>query len=208
MVDTIHTYNSEFEMAVRRWAQERIEPDRQSHVSGVVESADRLARLFAPDSVALVRLAGWIHDAAKHLPDEVLLNYAQNKGLPVSEYEQRVPMLLHGLVGYTQADEQFVLNDRVLQSACALHTTGAPGMSITDKIVFLADMIEPTRSFPGVEILRAEAERHLDSAVLLAADYTLKYLLLKQKTIDPRLLYLRNELLDAGVRYPKGSLKA
>jgi predicted HD superfamily hydrolase involved in NAD metabolism len=195
------SYTPEFEAAVQAWAEQRIKPKRLAHVRGVVAIVDHLARRYAPDEVMRVRLAGWIHDAAKHLPDTELLRLAEAHQLPITDSERRVPMLLHGAVGYALAAEAFGLDDPRLQTACAYHTTGAPGMNTADKIVFLGDLIEPTRDFPGVEALRAQADHDLDAAVLMAVDYTLRYIIDRRRYMDPRPVLLRNELLVAGVNY-------
>jgi predicted HD superfamily hydrolase involved in NAD metabolism len=197
------TYTSQLEERVEAWAKAKIEPNRITHVEGVVETADRLARLHAPDEVQRVRLAGWIHDAAKHWSGKDLLDYAESHGLPVTEAERETPMLLHGAVGYALAAEVFGFDDPSLESACAYHTTGSPDMNRTDMIVYLADMIEPSRDFPGVDVLRAEAERDLEAAMLHATDHTIRHLLDKQKLIDSRALLLHNRLISAGVRYGK-----
>lgn len=200
---TTAVYSPELEERVKAWAKAKIAPGRIPHVEGVVETADRLACRYAPESVLQARLAGWIHDAAKHWSDEELLAFANANGLPISPAERTTPMLLHGTVGYELANAIFSFDDPQLRDACAYHTTGAPGMGPLAKIVFLADMIEPGRDFPGVDVLRSEAEQSLDMAVLHATDQTLRYLIQKQRPADPRALLFRNELLVQGVRYPR-----
>ncbi len=194
------TYPPEFEDEVRRWVEALIPPERLEHVRGVVQTADELAARYAPNEVLRARLAGWIHDAAKAHSDAALLDYALRHDLPITPTERLVPMLLHGAVGYALAAERFGLDDPALREACALHTTGAAGMSTLARIVFLADLIEPSRDFKGVDDLRAEAARDLDAAVLGAACQTIAYLVRRQRLIDPRAVALYNELLAAGVR--------
>jgi predicted HD superfamily hydrolase involved in NAD metabolism len=194
-------YTPEFEAQVCAWVKTQIEPDRLGHVNGVVETAARLAARYAPDQVRRVRLAGWIHDVAKDWDDAALLAYAESHHLPVSLAERAVPLLMHGAVGYALAAEQFGLDDPLLQSACALHTTGAPGMTVVDKIVFVADLIEPTRAARRVGDARRVVDRDLDAGVLCAVDTVLKHLIRRQRIIDPRMFDLRNQLLAAGVRY-------
>jgi predicted HD superfamily hydrolase involved in NAD metabolism len=206
--DHVLRITPELEERVEAWARAKIPPNRLAHVEGVVSTVDRLAQKYAPDQVARARLAAWIHDAAKHWPDDELLDYAEAHGLPISSGERDVPMLLHGGVAYELANEIFGFDDPALRSAAAYHTTGAPGMNALDKIVFLGDLIEPGRDFPGVKELRQEAERDLDSAVLAAADQTLRHLIDKNRVIDPRAVLLRNELLEAGVRYNGSGTRA
>jgi predicted HD superfamily hydrolase involved in NAD metabolism len=196
-------YSRDLEERVEAWARATIKPKRIPHVEGVVDTAERLARRYAPDEVARARLAGWIHDAAKHWPDEALLEYAETHELPITPAERDDPMLLHGRVGYAIADETFGLNDPALRDACAHHTTGAPGMSVLEKIVYLADLIEPGRDFPGVDRLRDAIERDLNVGMLASVEHLLRYLLNEHSLIDPRALLLRNELVKSGVRSPE-----
>jgi predicted HD superfamily hydrolase involved in NAD metabolism len=194
----------ELEAQVRAWAEARIDPARQVHVRGVVETAARLAARYAPDEIPRVRLAGWIHDAAKNWNDSALLAYAESHHLPISETERAVPMLLHGAVAYALAADQFGLDDPLLREACALHTTGAPGMSAAAKIVLLADLIEPTRPDHRVGDVRRAVEQDLDGGLLCGVDNVLRHLIRRQRIIDPRAVDLRNELIAAGVRYAQG----
>jgi predicted HD superfamily hydrolase involved in NAD metabolism len=198
---TTTPYNLDLEDRVANWAKSKIAPNRIAHVEGVVETAGQLAERYAPEAVMAARLAGWIHDAAKHWSESELLAYARANDIRVSAAERETPMLLHGVVGYSLANAIFGFDDPALRDACAYHTTGAPGMGLLAKIVYLADMIEPGRDFPGVGDLRLEAERDLDVAVLHATDHTLRHLINKQKPADPRALLFRNQLLAKGVRY-------
>lgn len=188
-------YTPEFEIEVRTWALTLIPKKRQVHVRGVVDMAAELAERYAPDQVMLVRMAAWIHDVAKEMSDQELLAQAAQFNLPISPIEKDVPMLLHGIVGYLLADNQFNLKDPRLASACNYHTTGDPDMSITDKIVMLADAIEPTRAYPTVDELRKLAQENLDKAILALTDRTIIHLIEKKQAIDPRVLGLRNALL-------------
>lgn len=188
---------------VREWAISLLDPARLAHVRGVVETATALAERYAPEERVRVRLAGWIHDVAKGWDDAALLAYAAAHDLPVTPAERQVPMLLHGAVGYDLARARFGLRDDSLRHACALHTTGAPGMDAAAMIVYLADLIEPTRGYEGVKALRREAVRGLEPAVLRAADTLIKHLIRHQRLIDPRGLALRNALLAQGVRYSR-----
>jgi len=198
---TTPDYTPEFEAKVQAWAESRLKPKRIPHVRGVVETADWMAHQYAPEERMRVRLAAWIHDAAKHLSDDELLEIAEANHLHITESERLVPMLLHGAVGYVVAAKEFGLNDPKIQSACAFHTTGDPNMTAADKIIYVADLIEPTRDFPGVEELRAEAKRDLDAVTLLATDFTLRHLINRGQYIDPRPVFLHNRLVQAGVKY-------
>jgi predicted HD superfamily hydrolase involved in NAD metabolism len=189
-------YTPEFETKIRDWALNRIPEKRRVHVKGVVEMVDRLARLYAPEDVVLVRLAGWIHDSAKTNADGELLALADQYDVDITDFERRVPMLLHGIVAYHIANDVFHFDDERLATACHYHTTGAPGMSVTDKIVMLSDSIEEnTRDYPGIEAIRQAALQDLDTAVKMLIQRTLTYLTDKDRLIDPRIIAVWNELL-------------
>lgn len=197
-------YTPEFEARVQAWVEARLKPKRISHVRGVVETADWMAQLYVPHQRMQARLAAWIHDAAKKLPDEELMRLAELHHLPISEGEMMVPMLLHGAVGYVLAAAEFGLDDPQVQTACAYHTTGDPTMNTLDMIVYVADLIEPTRDFPGVDALRRAAQVSLEGVTLMATDFTLRYLIERGKYIDPRPVHLHNRLVQAGVTYIQG----
>lgn len=194
-------YTTEFEARVRDWAGNQMPGDRFDHVRGVVETVDWMARQYAPDQIMQARLAAWIHDCAKHLSDDELLQWAIVYNLPITETERLMPDLLHGAVGYALANKEFGFDDPQLRTACAYHTTGAPGMNMLDKIVMLGDLIEPGRDFEGVQELRDLTKLDLDKAVLKSLDHTLYHLIDRRRIIDPRPVLLRNELLLANVRY-------
>lgn len=197
---TIH-YTDELEDRIAAWSRAKIEPKRIAHVRGVVETAEQLALKYAPEEVRRARLAGWIHDVAKHWSNDELLSFAESHRLPMSNTERQVPMLLHGAVGYALANNVFMLDDDALCSACANHTTGAPNMPILDKIVFVADLIEPGRTFSGIAPIRTDAEKDLDVAVLHALDFTILHLIERRKIIEPKAILLHNQLTGAGIRY-------
>ncbi len=194
-------YTPTLEAQIRDWAKTHIDAERWDHVCGVVEMAAALAQRHAPDEIGRVRLAGWIHDAAKNWDDTALLAYAESHGLPVAPTEREIPMLLHGSVGYALAADAFGLDDPLLSRACAAHTTGFPGMAAAEKIVFVADYAEPGRPAERADPIRRAAEIDLDVAVLRIADNVIKYLINRHRLIDPRTVDLRNELIRAGVRY-------
>ncbi len=94
-----------------------------------------------------------------------------------------------------RAERDFAVTNRDVLEAIRVHTTGKVGMSKLDKIIFLADYIEPNREFPGVDMLRKAADEDLDTAVLLGYDTTLRYLLDQQLSIYPLTILGRNDIL-------------
>jgi len=188
-------YTTELETKISEWARKRESKRRFAHTERVVETVTTLAEQWAPEAIMQCRLAAWIHDGAKHYEREKMLLEAQKFGIYVRRYEFENPMLLHGVVAYHKANKKFNLNDNQIRTACAYHTTGAPNMNLIDKLVFLADMLEPERDFPTVETLRAMVTIDIDKTMLLAVDNTLRFLLTRRKPIDPRVIDLYNALV-------------
>jgi len=207
-IDTSTQYTEDLENAIKAWAKTKMRGKRFKHVVGVVETADQLAAQYAPEFQVQCRIAGWLHDAAKNWDDDELLAYAEDHNVDILPGEYETPMLLHGIVGYLTGAAEFDLDDPVIREACRLHTTGGPNMGTAAKIVFLADAIEPGRSYSSVEAIRAEAQNDLDAALLMTLDHTVKHLIKKKRVIDPRPILLRNQLIRAGVTYTKKNTNA
>jgi len=175
--------------------QSRVTGERLAHTYRVLETARRLGRIHGADETR-VAVAALLHDYAKPLPPAELLREAFRLGLNPDPVERAAPHLLHGPVAARQLQEQGLVTDPEVLQAIASHTTGRAGMSLLEKIVFLADYVEPGRKFPGVEAIRAEAERDLDRALLHALDNSLVYLVERGWLIHPASVETRNWLLQ------------
>ncbi len=171
-----------------------LSPKRLAHSKGVSETAASLAARYGAD-IGKARLAGLLHDCARGMPSNILLQVAGASGIVVNDVEQREPMLLHAPVGAVIARRDYGVDDPEVLAAIRWHTTGGPAMTLLDEIIFLADYIEPTRSFPGVDRLRALAEESLPAALLAAYDQTLNHLLAERWLIHPATVEGRNALL-------------
>ena len=147
---------------------------RIAHAEGVWQTAKEMAARFGADEELAAR-AGVLHDVTKALPGAQQLALAEKLCVPLTEFERNNPQLLHAKTGAAAARAIFGECGAVCEAIC-WHTTGKPGMTTLEKIIYLADMIEPNRSYPGVEAIRAEAGRDLDAAVLLALERTIAYL--------------------------------
>ncbi len=193
------TYDPTLEAKARSWAKTRLSEARFRHTEGVVEMATRLAHRFNVPETASLRLAGWIHDAAKERGDDELLALAKRLGYTVRPVEKNFPFLLHGVVAGLLAREELGIHDPVVATAVEYHTTGHPDMSLADKVFFLADLAEPSRAYPWIDQVRRLAQEDVDTALLFAVTYQLRRLLKRGSAIDPRAIELRNSLLLAGV---------
>lgn len=169
---------------------------RFKHSEGVAEMAGILALRFGADPQR-ARLAGLLHDIARDFDDTEMLSRAKKADLQVSEYGFAMPLLLHGPVGAVMAREDYGVNDAGILNAIALHTVGSPYMSQLDKILFVADKIEPNRSHCTVGEIRKQAEQDLDQALLLCLDESIRYALKIGCLLHPTSVNARNAIVVA-----------
>lgn len=179
---------------IKKRLQQMISADRYTHSLGVAEAASRLAQLYGA-SVEKARIAGLVHDCGKSESKNILLNRVLEFGIVMDEIEQVETHLLHGPVSAKLAQREFGINDEDMLSAIRYHTTGRVWMSLLEKIVYLADYVEPGRCFPGVDGLRRIAYRDLDAALLRAMELTLIHIIERGLMIHPRTVAARNWLV-------------
>ncbi len=164
----------------------RLSARRFEHVLAVAETAARLASRYGADAER-AWLAGLIHDYARELPPAEAVRLAAARGL-LERVDEPSVALLHALLGAELAREELGIEDEQVLRAVACHTTGEAAMTTLDKVVYLADVIEPGRRFPGVERLRDLAWRDLDAAVLAALRQSVADLVRAGKKVDRRTL--------------------
>ena len=160
--------------SLRREALKLLKPKRVAHVLGVEEAAVRLARRYGEDE-DLAAAAAMLHDCTKRLDKDEQLKLCRDYAIPVDSGELKSPQLLHAKTGAVIAQERFGMPEYVC-SAIRWHTTGRPNMTRLEKIIYLADMLEPNRDFPGVDELRALAFEDLDAAMAKALESSVKSL--------------------------------
>ena len=160
---------------ITRW-KGKSSATRLTHSFGVEYTAACLAMVHGED-VEKARVAGLLHDCAKGLPTKTKLEKARKHGLPISKYEEKNPDMLHAKLGAYYARYKYDVVDQVILDAITYHTTGRPNMTLMDKIIFVADYIEPNRKMlPEMEEIRKEAFTDLDACVIHILKNTLDYL--------------------------------
>ena len=179
---------------MKNYLEENLVKGRYLHTLGVVETAKRLAKIYGVD-IKKAEIAALAHDIAKNLSPQELLKVIGENNIDLSFDEKNTRELWHSIVGPIMAREHFEIEDDEILSAIRWHTTGKENMSKLDKIIYLADMIEPSRDFSGVEELRNVSKDDLDKAMLNALTHTIKYLLEKGCLIDINTMKARNYLL-------------
>ncbi|MBV8172558.1 MAG: bis(5'-nucleosyl)-tetraphosphatase (symmetrical) YqeK [Candidatus Eremiobacteraeota bacterium] len=172
----------------------QLAPARYRHVLGVARMAERLARRYGVSREAM-RVAGVLHDIAREWPPERLLAYAREHDLAISELEQASPILLHAKVGAHIAAVEFGVTDHDTLAGIATHTVAQPGMSAAQKIMFVADTVEPSRTYERRGQLEALALRSLDEGLLGCVSASIEYLLSRGVPIAPQTLEVYNTLV-------------
>ena len=167
---------------------------RFEHSLSVRDTAVELAKFHKAD-VEKARLAGLVHDCAKDKSGEELLGIASAAGYHVDEISMDSPKLLHGLVGAIIAKDVMGIEDEDVLNAVTYHTTGRKGMSMLEKIIYIADYVEPLREFPGVDKMRQDVYVNLDSAMLYAFDSTIRYVIERGQMIHPYSVEGRNYVI-------------
>ena len=169
-----------------------IRAKRIAHVQGCEEEAVRLARHWGADEEH-ARRAAILHDCTKYLNLEQQLALCTRYGIEPDDMERTAAKLLHSKTGAALAKHVFEEPEQVCQAIC-WHTTGKPDMTLLEKILYIADYMEPTRDFDGVERLRDLAYTDLDAAVLLGTEMTVEEMQGYQSPVHPNTLAARDFL--------------
>ncbi|MBE6972839.1 MAG: nicotinate (nicotinamide) nucleotide adenylyltransferase [Ruminococcaceae bacterium] len=157
---------------LRACSYSMVRAKRIPHIKGTEEEAVRLARRWGVDETT-ARRAAILHDCTKYLDLDEQLELCRKYGVELDELEQRAVKLLHSKTGACIAKHIFGEDDQVYR-AIFWHTTGKADMSMLEKVIYLADYIEPTRDFDGVGPLRALAYEDIDKALLMGMDMTIE----------------------------------
>lgn len=177
-----------------RLLEAALEPARYKHSLNVMDESVRLAKLHGLD-VEKARIAGLVHDCGREVKKKDSAAAAEKLGLSVLPVERSQPILLHAPIGAVLAREKYGITDKDILKAVALHTTGGRGMGGLDMVVFVADLIEPGRTQPGVARVRELAGVDLELATLEALRSTMDYLLANGFLLHPACLECWNDIL-------------
>lgn len=160
-----------------------LKPDRVKHVLGCRDTARELAKVWGADETDAAR-AGMLHDITKAIDGPLQLTVCSQYGEQLDSFSQANPKTLHALTGSLVAERIFGENPAVV-AAIRSHTTGKAAMNTLEKIIYVADYMEPNRNFPGVETLRELAYSNLDKALKLGLEMTLSVLKEQGRDISP-----------------------
>ncbi len=171
---------------IRKAMEKAQDSKRYEHTLGVAYTAAALAMQHGAD-INNTLIAGYLHDCAKQLSDEKKLHFCEKHNISVTEAESKNPALLHAKVGGFIAMETYKVDDGDIINAILNHTTGRPEMSVLEKIIFIADYIEPGRKqAPNLAAVRKMAFVDLDRTMLMILGDTLAYLKDSELSIDQK----------------------
>lgn len=175
---------------IKKYLKKHLTKERYNHTMGVAYTAASLAMKYNPDTgnsdfIKKAELAGLLHDCAKYMDNEKKINICKKNNIEYSLFEVEHPYMLHGKVGAYIAKEKFGIEDEDILGAITWHTTGKPNMSLLEKIIFVADYIEPSRKpVPDLDIIRRMAFEDIDEAMKKILRNQLAYLKAGKNPID------------------------
>ncbi len=170
---------------IKKSLEKVLSSKRYEHTLGVEYTASCLAMRHGAD-LEKARIAGLLHDCAKYLSSDQKIESARKYGMFVSEYEKKNPELLHAKLGACFAHDVYGIEDPEILSAITWHTTGKPDMALLDKIIYIADYIEPNRNqAPNLRTVRKLAFSDLDQCLYQILEDSVIYLAHKKSVTDP-----------------------
>ena len=182
--------NAEFLEEIKK----RLNPDRLYHSLNVADEAKKLAKHYGADEQKAFT-AGLLHDILKNTPDSELLQYFDRNGIMLTEIERASRKTWHAMAGADFLRRELHVTDEDILSAVRWHTTGRAGMTLLDKVLFVADFISADRDYPGVERMREKAYVSLEDAMLEGLQFTINELVENAWPVHEDSIRAYNELV-------------
>lgn len=176
--------NSDIQKIIKE-LEHSLDSKRFAHTMGVAYTAACIAMRYDYD-MDCAYLAGLLHDCAKCLSHKQRLEYCDKYDIPVTEVEAANPALLHAKVGADMCKRKYQIENEEIITAILYHTTGHPNMSMLDKIIYIADYIEPNRcEAPNLDTVRKLTFNDIDMALRTILSDSIFYLESSSKAVDP-----------------------
>lgn len=163
---------------------------RFMHIQAVVKYAEILAQQNGVD-LDMAKVAAWVHDYAKEIPDQVFLKYIDDLNLDPNLKEWGNP-IWHGVVGAEIIKDQLGIDNPEILLAVEQHTTGAKDMSELSKVLFMADFLADGRQMPNLDQLRKITNQNIDDGIREQLSYSIKSLIDRKLKIHPKTLEAYN----------------
>ena len=172
---------------IKEKLQSSLSIERYIHTLGVAEEAKKLAAVYGDcELVKKAEYAGLLHDCAKDYPVDMKRRFCKEYHIPVDDIMKKQIDLTHPFLGAEVAKREYGVEDEEILEAIRWHTTGKPDMTVLDKIIFIADYIEPNRKkFDGLETARKLAYEDLDKAMKYILESTIEYVKERNRNLHP-----------------------
>ena len=174
--------------------KERMGERRYIHSVNVAESAVQLARHYNADEEK-AEIAGILKDCCKEISRDEMLQIMSNGGIILDAVEKGTSKLWHAIAGSVYVRDFLNIKDDDIINAIRYHTTGRAGMSLLEKIIFIADFISDERDYDGIEIMRKKAFTCLEDAMLFGLQFTITDLTTRKLTIHSNALACYNDII-------------
>ena len=185
------------EKLLREKLSDSLRKKRYEHSLGVCEESVRMAKEFGADRDKAF-VAGLLHDCAKCLrkaeTDELIKKY----DIELDSMTKQCEPVMHAPLGAVVAEHEYGIKDAEILDAIRYHTVARKGMSLLEKIVYVADMTEPHRDYPGVDELRKASKKDIDEAYAIAVKCSLIHNINKGSVIHPNTLEAWNDICEGG----------
>ncbi|MGI6765640.1 MAG: bis(5'-nucleosyl)-tetraphosphatase (symmetrical) YqeK [Lentihominibacter sp.] len=176
-----YTEYKELKKSAIDYIETNLSEGRIKHTYAVTDEADKLARCYGADPMK-IKIVSLLHDMARSMPVDAMNMYIQHLDLP-AKYKNN-PNLAHSKIGAELAARELGIDDEEILDGISYHTTGRAHMSLVEKIIFLADAIEPGRNYPGVDEIRKLAYEDIDAACAKSLSGTIEFITSKGKYLD------------------------
>lgn len=168
--------------------------NRYNHCVNVSKEAVKLAKRYGGDEEKAA-IAGILHDITKEMPKEEQLQIMHDSGIILDDIQKNAPKLWHGISGSVYIKKHFGIEDENILNAICYHTTGRAGMSLLEKIIFVADFTSEERTYKGVATMRKKSRKSLEDAMLYGFKFTFSDLSSRELAIHPDELACYNEIV-------------
>ncbi len=179
---------------MEQYLNEHIDGRRLIHSKRTADEAVSLAQRYGEDGKKAL-IAGLLHDIAKGVCKHGLQKVSKKYSVSVDAVEMDNPELLHGKIGAAMVKADLGIEDEDILSAIRWHTTGRAGMSMLEKIIYIADLIEPGRDFEGINDVRVLAYKDIDEAMLFALEQVMEFVKNKGFSLHPKSIEAYEDIL-------------
>lgn len=170
---------------IKKELEDNLDSKRYEHTLGVAYTAACLAMRYGYN-MEKAYIAGLLHDCAKCMSNKDKIEYCEKHNIPMNSTEQANPSLLHAKIGAEMSRRKYDIDDSEIYQAIQYHTTGHPNMTLLDKILYIADYMEPHRDeAPNLDLVRKQVFIDIDTALFTILKDSVDYLDSSDKPVDP-----------------------